>query len=171
MAKTVMVEMRDLEKFVQKAEAAGNSEFKRELTRFLEALGEEFIRVLEDEIIRLRVVDTRLLLHSFHKGATDNVWKLSEGNLTLEIGTNVKYAQWVEDGHFQKPGRFIPGELRGDKFHYNPGAKTGMVLKASYVEGRHYFDHAIRIMEHMLPELLERKINEWLGADFGGSAE
>ena len=168
MGQYVKLEMKDLEEFIKKAEAAGNGDFKKALGDFLEGIGTEFLRIIEDEIIRLQVVDTRLLLHSFHKGADGNVWILKEGSLTLEVGTSVKYAQFVEDGHLQKKGRFIPGEWRGDHFHYIPGADTGMVLKAEYVPGKHYFDHAVRILEQMLPEILERKVDEWMKEYFGG---
>lgn len=160
--KYVELELGGLDKFLDKVDAAGNGEFKKAVLEFLEGLGDEFLRVVEDEIIRLQVVDTRLLLHSFHKGSDQNLWELDEGDLTLEVGTNVQYAWYVEDGHHQKPGRFIPGVWQGDHFRYQPGADTGMVLKAKWVEGKHYFRHAIRIMEHMLPSLVERKLTEWV---------
>ena len=54
--------------------------------------------------------------------------------------SQLEYAKWVNEGHSQEPGRFIPGEWNGNKFDYKPGAKTGMVLKASFVEGLHFME-------------------------------
>ena len=132
--------------------------------RFVDGFSEE---EFEDEIIRLKAVDTRLLLNSFHKGSADNVYEINEGDLSLEIGTNVQYAKWVNDGHKQKPGRFIPGEWNGDgKFRYIPGAKTGMVLKANYVEGKHYMENSVKIMQKMFPKLVEAKLAQWMDSYF-----
>ena len=82
--KYVELELGGLDKFLDKVDDAGNGEFKKAVLEFLEGLGVEFLRVVEDEIIRLQVVDTRLLLHSFHKGSDQNLWELDEGDLTLD---------------------------------------------------------------------------------------
>lgn len=149
---------------------AARGDFKQELSTYLEALGLEFLQVVEDEIIRRKVMDTRLLLASFHKGGQDNVWALDEGGLRLEVGTNVSYAAYVNDGHWTcKKGqekRFVPGHWSGDRFIYEPGAKEGMVLKQHWVEGAHYFDSAERIFVKMLPGLLDAKLQEWLDRYF-----
>lgn len=159
----VEVDVSEITKFAEKCRRAGNGELKKELLEFLDGVGFEMLRIIEDEIIRLRAVDTRLLLNSFHKGGADNVYELNEGDLSLEIGTKVEYAKWVNDGHKQHPGRFIPGIWTGDgKFRYEPGAKTGMVLKASYVEGKHYMESSIKIMQKMFPKMVEAKISKWV---------
>ena len=95
--KAIEIDCSQLEAFIKQVDAAGNGVLKEELKKYLQALGTEFLRVVEDEIIRRNVVDTRLLLNSFHKGSGDNLWLLSEGGLTLEIGTNVKYASYAID--------------------------------------------------------------------------
>ena len=134
----------------------------------MDALGNEFLRLVQDEIIRRKVLDSRLLLASFEKGADDNVWTIEDSGCVLEVGTNVKHAKYVEYGHKQQPGRFIPGHWDGERFVYEPGADEGMVLKANWVDGKHYFDGAIHIMEKIYPEILERKLQEWLDGYFGG---
>ena len=163
----VQIDVTDLQAFNDKLRKAANGDLKKEFALFLDGIGFEMLRVIEDEIIRLKAVDTRLLLNSFHKGGANNVYELREADLTLEIGTNVEYAQWVNDGHKQTPGRFIPGEWNGDgKFRYIPGAKTGMVLKASWVDGRHYIEHSVVIMEKMSPKLIEAKLAQWFNEYF-----
>lgn len=171
MNKTVQIDMSEFREFFQKMQEAGEEDFKNELTLFLEGIGDEFLRIVEDEIIRLKVMDTRLLLNSFHKGHGENVWKTEDGGLTLEVGSTVNYASFVNDGHWTNPEgverRFVPGYWNGDRFTYDPGAKGGMVLTQKWVEGKHYFDSAVRIINRMLPELLDRKLQQWLDKYFG----
>lgn len=58
----------ELENFVKRLGTAAQGDFKRALNKFLEGLGIEFLRILQDEIVRRNVLDYRLLLHSFQKG-------------------------------------------------------------------------------------------------------
>ena len=103
----------ELENFVKRLGKAAQGDFKRALNKFLEGLGVEFLRILQDEIVRRNVLGYRLLLHSFQKGDGENVWTLDENGLTLEVGTNVEYAKFVNDGHWTNPKgierRFVPG--------------------------------------------------------------
>lgn len=167
---TVKVDTSDLRKFADKAHKAARGDLEKELEVFLQGMGDELLEVVQNEIIRRNVVDTRLLLHSFEKGNGNNVWKLSDGDLTLEIGTNVKYAQYVNDGHWTNPKgvskRFVPGVWNGDRFIYQPGAKTGMVLRQHWVEGKHYWESALKIVEKMYPQMLEKKMQQWLDKYF-----
>lgn len=157
---SIEVDISELDNFFDKCSRI-SSDLKVQLNIFLEGLGYEFLRVLQDEIISKGVVDTRLLLSSFQKGDRDNVWNLSEGSIELEVGTNVKYAKYANDGHWQNR-RFVPGKWAGDRFIYDPGAKTGMMLTAKRVEGKHYWESGIKIIEAMLPKFLDAKIQQWL---------
>lgn len=167
-----MFESKGLKEFFEKCKRAGSGDFKKELIQMLEGLGFDFLRVIEDEILRRKVIDTRLLLASFQKGHSNDIWEFDEGGLTLEVGTNVEYARYVNDGHWTcKKGdamRFVPGYWNGGKFTYDPSAKTGMMLKQKWVEGAHYWESGLKIMEAMLPGILERKLQEWINIYFGG---
>ncbi len=171
MARTVDFDFGEFNAFFNRVKQAASGDFKKELEIFMQALGTEFLRVVEDEIIRRKVMDTRLLLASFHEGGDGNVWNMTDDGLTLEVGTNVKYAAYVNDGHWANPKgvktRFIPGRWDGDRFIYEPGAKTGMVLKQQWIAGAHYFDSAVRIFDKMFPGILEAKMQEWLDRYFG----
>lgn len=162
----ISIDAEEFKRFVNRLDQAGKELFKKELVRFLEGIGEEFLRIVQDEIIRVESVDKRQLLNSFQKSSVDGTYQLTEGSLTIEVGTNVTYASYVNDGHWTNPQgvavRWVPGVWSGDRFIYQPGAKTGMLLKQRWVEGSHYFDSAIRIMERMLPRLMERKMEQWL---------
>lgn len=161
----VRVDFGDFEEFFKLLRRVAGGDFKEELQKFLEGLGYEFLRILEDEIISRKVVDTRLLLASFHKGDKNNVWEMNENRVSLEVGTNVKYAQYVNDGHWTNPKgtavRFVPGRWQGDRFIYEKGASTGMVLKQKWVEGSHYWEASLRILERIYPDLLAEKLEEW----------
>lgn len=164
--KYVDIDTSDAGRFFDALETAAKGGFRKELELFLEGLGNEFLRIVEDEIIRRKVLDTRLLLASFHKGDGNNLWELTEGNLTLEVGSTLEYAGYVNDGHWTNPKgvdrRFVPGYWQGDRFVYDPNAKGGMVLKQHFVDGKPYFDSAIRILDKMLPSFLDEKLQEWL---------
>lgn len=164
--KYVNIDTSDAGRFFDALEAAARGGFRKELELFLEGLGVEFLRIVEDEIIRREVLDTRLLLASFHKGDDNNVWDITEGGLTLEVGSTLKYAGYVNDGHWTNPKgvarRFVPGYWEGDRFIYDPEAEGGMVLKQKWVDGKPYWDSALRILDKMLPEFLDAKLQEWL---------
>lgn len=170
MASSVEFNLDAFKPFIQRLQQAASGDFKKELELFMQGLGTEFLRVVEDEIIRRKVMDTRLLLASFHEGGDGNVWEVSDGGLSLEVGTNVEYAAYVNDGHWTNPKgverRFVPGVWEGDRFVYDPGASTGMVLKQKWVEGAHYFDSAVRIFEKMFPDILDAKLQEWINSYF-----
>ena len=172
MATRVDIDITGLESFIDRLNRAAKGEFREELETYLEAIGTEFLRVLQDEIMRRQVIDTRQLLNSFTKGTGGNIWQLNEGGLTLEVGTSVKYAGYVNDGHWTNPKgkatRWVPGSWEGDRFTYSPGAKTGMLLKQHWVEGKHYWESGLRIIEQMFPELLDKKLQEWMNRYFGG---
>lgn len=165
------IDVSELQNFFARVERAAKGDFRKELELFLEGLGNEFLRVIQDEIERRKVMDSRLLLASFEKDTEGNIWKLEEGGLTLEIGTNVEYAKYVNDGHWKNPKgveqRFVPGYWEGERFIYDPSSKSGMVLKQDWVPGKPYFDSALRILDKMYPSLLEKKLQEWLDAYFG----
>ena len=84
----VSIEATDIKKFVNKLNNAGRGDFQKELALFIEDIGEEFLRIVQDEIIRKQTVDTRLLLNSFQRSADGNMFVLKEGDLIIEVGTN-----------------------------------------------------------------------------------
>lgn len=155
--------------FIQKIKAAPE-QFRKDMAAYLEELGEDCLEVIRDEIVAKGNVDTHQLLESFTKGNHDNIWELNEGGLTLEIGTITEYAQWVNDGHMLNPAgeetRFVPGVWSGDKFQYDPGASGGMLLHQKFVQGSHFWEDGLRAIESVIPELVNRKVEEWLAEYF-----
>lgn len=166
----VDIDVSDFREFFGRVERAARGDFKKEMEVFLEGLGNEFLRVIQEEIIRRKVMDSRLLLNSFEQGGADNIWEITDGGLTLEVGTGVNYASYVNDGHWTNPKgvkrRWVPGFWSGHRFVYDPSAKTGMLLKQKWVEGAHYWESGLRIIERIYPELLEKKLQEWMDRYF-----
>lgn len=163
----VSIDATELRRFVERLNQAGRGKgFEKELSRFLDAIAVEFLSYVQDFIIQAGSVDTRLLLNSFQKSGEGSVFIAQEGGLQIEVGTNVEYASFVNNGHWLNPRgvdmRWVPGEWQGERFIYQPGAKTGMLLKQKWIEGSHYFDDAIRLMERMAPQFMERKMQQWL---------
>lgn len=140
--------VRELKQFAQRLEQAANEDIKRQYGTWLEAIGMEFLGIVQDEIIRLGVVDTRRLLNSFSRGNSDCVFEMSSDSLTLMVGTNVEYASFVNDGHWAEGGaRSITGNWN---------------IKTRWVEGYHYFDISIAIFEKLVAASLERKLTNWM---------
>ena len=160
-----MTDSNDMKDFFSEISSAGNGEFQKALSLFLEGLGLEFLKIIQDEIIRKKVMDTRLLLSSFHKLDSDGIWELSEGDLSITVGTNVEYAKYVNDGHWTcekgEKMRFVPGYWEGNRFKYDPAAKTGMMLKQKFVKGKHFWEDGIKILEKMLPSMTEKMIDDF----------
>ncbi len=170
MATTVQVDFSEVQEFFATLERAASDGFRNELETFLDGIGFEFLRIIQDEIVRLQVMDSRQLLASFTKDAEGNIWRMEEGGLVLEVGSSTSYAGYVNDGHWTNPRgvakRFVPGFWEGHRFIYDPSASTGMILKQHWVEGKHYFDSALRILDRMFPTLLEAKLQQWLNRYF-----
>ncbi|GAK11395.1 LOW QUALITY PROTEIN: phage-like element PBSX protein XkdI [Geomicrobium sp. JCM 19039] len=161
------------EKLMAQMESAASGGLKDEMTEWLEAIGLEFLDVVQDEIIRTETVDTRRLLNSFGKGDGDNVWSVSNGGMTLEVGTNVEYAQWVNDGHFNidpnsgRDRRWVPGRWSGNRFIYDAGSDEGMLLTIRWIDGSGYWDSANAIFSKFFDKSLEKRLQGWMDKYFG----
>ena len=93
------------------------------------------------------------------------------GELVTNLSNNANYASYVNDGHWTNPKgvqyRFVPGYWLDDgRFIYDPSAEGGMVLKQHWVEGKHYWESALRILDKMMPDLLDAKLQTWLDEYF-----
>ena len=175
------IEIRGIKQLIAKFEKAGKGDFNDQMNLWLEAMGIEFLDVVQDEIIRQQILDTRGLLSSFKKGNKDNVW-IFQGKaitLTLEVGTILEYASYINDGYplvtANKPhrvlkdgtlARWVPGVWTGDSFEYIRGSQEGMLLKEKFIPGRPYFEDAESIFRILFNASLDKKIQQWLDRYF-----
>lgn len=101
------------------------------------------------EISPLIPVDTSRLVSSFQVGVvTPN---------EAEIGTNVEYALYVNDGHVQHR-RFLPISYlsAGGRGKYiQPGNTKGIMLKEKYIPGKHFLENGMRQAESRLKTIGE----------------
>ena len=94
--------------------------------------------VYQREIIPLVPVDTSRLV--------DSIYIFDDGipQDYIEVGTNVEYALYVNDGHVQHK-RFLPAErlIVGGKTKYLKGKdQKGIMLSERYVQGKFFFEKA-----------------------------
>lgn len=75
------------------------------------------------------------------------IFKFSN-NYIIVVENPVKYASYVEYGHRQEPGRYVPA--------------LGKRLKASWVEGKYMLTISEKELESQLPYLLERKMKKYI---------
>ena len=91
---------------------------------------------------------TSALAGSLSMGGRGNVFEVTIGNTShVVFGTNVSYAEYVEEGFTQNKGQFVPGYWSSGTFHYDPEADGGMVLTGATVEGAHMFRKAMDALE------------------------
>lgn len=85
-----------------------------------------------------------------------NSYQLTEKNIATSVDNNVFYASYVEYGHRQQPGRYVPA--------------IGKRLKASWVEGHHMLKMAEEDVNAQQQRILSLKVNKELKKYFGGDA-
>ena len=74
---------------------------------------------------------------------------------TVVVLNNLQYASYVEYGHRQQPGRFIPGYWESDRFVYDPDAEGGMVLKKNWVKGRYMLTISTQELEQQAVQIVD----------------
>lgn len=160
------MDVSELRAYARKCNAAAH-DIKPYMGKTLEQIGDEFLQMVQENIQAAGNVDFGKLLNSFSKGANGNIFRLDTGALTLTIGTSINYAQYVNKGHSQQPGRFVPGVWAGNHFRYVPGAKTGMVLKANHVKGSYFFDKSEEEIGMTMDTYVERAFEQFWNRYFG----
>ncbi|MCY8074381.1 HK97 gp10 family phage protein [Bacillus haynesii] len=161
------MKIKGLKQLSQTLEKAGQSGFRTEAAKWLEQAGTDFLNLVRDEIVRAGSIDTGSLLRSFKRGSEGNSWEIEKGGLTLEVGTELEYASFVNDGHWsggKDEVRWIPGQWHGGRFQYDPGSSSGMALKRQWVKGTGYWEHALYIFERLFEKRLHERLQTWLNS-------
>nr|WP_202890393.1 HK97 gp10 family phage protein [Brevibacillus brevis] len=138
-----------------------NSELPDIMQRIYYQLGEELLNHVIDELDSQDLIDTGTLWNSFTQGDQNNVWQFDgdRNTLSLEVGSNLTYAQHLNDGYTIDKSYFVPGYWNGvGKFIYDPSAKGGFMVKPRSFIGRKYFDFALRDFQGGMKVLLERML-------------
>lgn len=81
-----------------------------------------------------------------------NVERGKRGGYSVTVTNPVYYASYVEYGHRQTPGRYVPA--------------IGKRLVKSWVEGQHFLKVSEEELREIAPEMLEELLNEFLRTVF-----
>lgn len=147
--------------WLSKQEAGGVARMK---DRVLRTAGYRGLEYAHD----LAPIREGTLRGSLTVGGPGNVFNVVVGEKSYAVlGTALEYAAAVNDGHKQTPGRFIPGYWEGDKFVYDRSAEGGLVLKAEFVEGSHFFEKAMEYLKDDMDQILMFEMQR-LFAELGG---
>lgn len=114
------------------------------------------------EITPLIPVDTSNLVSRFQVGAVTS----DEG----EVGTNVHYALYVNDGHVQHR-RFLPVSYlsaKGKRKYISKPNQKGIMLKEGYVPGVHFLEKGMTAAEPRLNSLI-KSFMEQIGREIEGA--
>lgn len=157
-----MIDTKQFDDFARKFNQLATSDIKTQLLKLLEHSGKTFLNLVEEHLRGSQRSNTDELLKSFKKGGNHNVWTMdaSGSNIQIEVGSELEYASFVNDGHWQE-ARWVPGIWSGNTFQYEAGAKTGMMLKAQFVEGEHYWDAALLAYEAIFEREAEQMMQIW----------
>ena len=157
------VDYRELEKLRDNLEKLQKVDMEAFCTQMAKELASRLLRrvkkrtpVGEYENISYTTKDGRTF--SFNEGKTGgtlrNNWKIEKtvnrnGNVyEIEVYNPVEYASYVEYGHRQEVGRFVP--------------QIGKRLKSGWVEGQFMLKISEEEVQALAPKLLEKRLNEKL---------
>ena len=73
---------------------------------------------------------------------------------TITVADDVPYASYVEYGHRQTPGRYVPA--------------IGKRLKEGYVPGKHMLETSEQELKALSPKILQKKLEAYLKGVFNG---
>ena len=135
----------------------GWDEFVNNFEQFVDNWGakkkillERMANIYHSEVIPNVPVDTSRLV--------DNIFIFGDGipQDYIEVGTNVKYALFVNDGHVQHR-RFLPAERlsAGGKAKYLKDGAKGIMLQERYVAGKFFMEKGLTSAKPRLKRLVE----------------
>lgn len=133
----------------------------RELERFREDIGkmlndnDKFIKSLTQDLasrllamlVKATPTDTEFLKENWYV-----VIKKISGGYEAEIINNTEYASYVNYGHRQTPGRYVPA--------------IGKRLKRSWVEGKFFIELSVSELRGIARPLLEKRLEQHLKEAF-----
>ena len=134
---SVRVDTRELRQFKEKLESINTDSLLKEIAADLAA------RLLR-KVKKRTPVDTGELRRNWQ---VSNI-RLFERFCVVEIYNSTEYAEYVEFGHRQTPGRYVPA--------------IGKRLKKAWVPGKFMLTLSAKELENMKDRIVRRKVEEWL---------
>lgn len=136
------VDCRELEKF---RDNLGN--MLKDNDAFIESVTRELVQRLFDMLIKATPTDTGYLKNSWFVVLT----KAGSG-YEAEIINNTNYASYVNYGHRQTPGRYVPA--------------IGKKLKKGWVDGKFFIELSVAELRGITQPLLEKRLRKHLEEAF-----
>ena len=134
---SVRVDTQELRQFKEKLESINTDSLLKEIAADLAA------RLLR-KVKKRTPVDTGELRRNWQ---VSNI-RLFERFCVVEIYNSTEYAEYVEFGHRQTPGRYVPA--------------IGKRLKKAWVPGKFMPTLSAKELENMKDRIVRRKVEEWL---------
>ena len=127
----------------------------KEFKKIIEEIEKEKEQIMIDTIKELAARLLRKVIKSTPSdtGNLRRNWTVSDvrkngENYEIEVSNSAEYASYVEFGHRQTPGRFVPA--------------IGKRLKKSWVKGKFMLTISENELQKQAPAVIEKKITEWL---------
>ena len=134
-----------------KVQFNGLKEFQKiieEMEKEKEQLMVDTIKELAARLLRKVIKRTPSDTGNLRRNWTVSDVRKNGGNYEIEVSNSTEYASYVEFGHRQTPGRFVPA--------------IGKRLKKSWVKGKFMLTVSESELQKQAPAVIEKKITEWL---------
>ena len=134
-----------------KVQFDGLKEFKKiieEMEKEKEQLMIDTIKELAARLLRKVIKRTPSDTGNLRRNWTVSDVRKNGENYEIEVSNSAEYASYVEFGHRQTPGRFVPA--------------IGKRLKKSWVQGKFMLTISENELQKQAPAVIEKKIAEWL---------
>lgn len=159
----------DFDGLARKFEQLSKGTMETVIRNIVEVVGEALLSSVTDEIDKQALIDTGTMWNSFTRGGGENVWvwDVDRNTITLEVGSNIPYARYINDGYTVSKPHFVPGYWNsGGSFVFDRGAKTGFMARPRTFIGRQYFDIAVRELEGGMNALIMKRLEKEMGRLF-----
>ena len=134
-----------------KVQFDGLKEFQKiieEMEKEKEQLMIDTVKELAARLLRKVIKRTPSDTGNLRRNWTVSDVKKNGENYEIEVSNSTEYASYVEFGHRQTPGRFVPA--------------IGKRLKKSWVKGKFMLTISEDELKRQAPAVIEKKITEWL---------
>ena len=153
----IKVDFRELEKFAKDLEKIRDKELQKVIEKTVKEIAARFLA----KVIKRTPVDKGTLRRGWTAGSNSNASAFIDsiqvnkiGNVyEITISNNVEYAVYVEYGHRQEVGRFVPA--------------IGKRLKKSWVEGKFMLTKSEIEIKGQMDKIIAKNIDTWLKEVFG----
>lgn len=148
------IDLSELEKFRDKIK-----DLEKELPEFERGCADE----IAARLLRAVRQKTPVGIYSEDSGKMGGTlrrnWNVSNpkrvtGGFTVDVINNTEYASYVEYGHRQDVGRYVPA--------------LGKRLKSPWVDGRHMLTDSVDEIQGKADDIVDRRLKRWLEGKMNG---